>query len=627
MNDRQPDREAIASRHSEPLPTRRKFLSGIAALGTTSAIPGFTLGQSAGAKILAPPALYGTRFALDINYQTINFTGRERIATTINSTIPGPVLHWREGEKVQIAVTNRLAEDTSIHWHGMILPTHMDGVPGLSFAGIKPGETFTYAFDVKQHGTYWYHSHSGFQEQTGHYGAIVIHPRDPEPFPVDRDYVVMLSDWSDRQPEQIYHTLKKQSHYFNVNERTTSDLWRDIRDRGLGQTWRERAMWSRMRMSDRDISDVTGLTYTFLMNGQTPDLGWRALFKPGEKVRLRFINAAAMTFFDVRIPGLKMKVIEADGQPVQPVSVDDFRIGVAETYDVVVEPESDVAYCVFAQAIDRSGYARGTLAPHASMRADVPPMDPKPVLSHMDMGMRGHAGYHAQAGHAKPDGHTVSVARAPDHAHRVAQPHSSSGHGAHLMHSEVVASSGPSAAGKGSAAPVYHKPEEFGPHVDMRADAPEYRLSDPGVGLREHRRLYDRTVLTYADLRHRYGTPDPRDPEREIQLHVTGNMARYMWSFDGVKYTDAAPLELSYGERIRFTLVNDTMMNHPVHLHGMWSDLESGDGDFMPRKHTVVVQPGAKISYLVTADARGRWAYHCHLLYHMLGMFREVRVI
>ncbi|MCZ6516553.1 MAG: copper resistance system multicopper oxidase [Gammaproteobacteria bacterium] len=569
--------------------SRRRFVTGIAAGGALLSL-GIDprRGLAATAAHSEPQTLQGNRFDLRIGYQEVNFTGHRRIATAVNGTVPSPVLRWREGDSVTLRVTNQLAVDSSIHWHGILVPTDMDGVPGLSFNGIAPGETFEYRFDVKQSGTFWYHSHSDFQEQTGMYGAIVIDSRQPEPFTYDREYVVMLSDWSDEDPEKIYAKLKKMSHYYNFRQRTAGDLWRDLERQGLKQTWNQRAMWNRMRMSYRDISDVTGYTYTFLMNGRTPADGWTGQFKRGEKVRLRFVNGAAMSFFDVRIPGLEMTVVAADGQNIEPVTVDEFRIGVAETYDVIVAPKNDTAYSIFAQAIDRTGYARGTLTPDPSLRASVPEMDPAPVLTHADMGM--------------------------------AMDHGAIDHSMHDMDNAAVTTAG--RVGHGSTEPIVHRATEFGPQVDMRAEDPQYRPNDPGIGLRDN----GRRVLTYADLSNLYPSPDPRDPEREIQLHLTGNMARYMWSINGIKFADSEPLELEYGERVRITLVNDTMMNHPIHLHGMWSDLESGDGAHLPRKHTVIVQPGSKISYLVTADARGTWAYHCHLLFHMPGMFRTVIV-
>lgn len=458
------------------------------------------------------------------------------------------------------------------------------------------------------------------------YGAIVIEPKRPDPVACDRDYVVVLSDWSDEKPERIYAKLKKQSDYYNFRERTAGDLWRDIKEKGLAQTRRDRSMWNQMRMSDRDLSDVTGYTYTFLMNGATPEDGWLGLFEHGEKVRLRFINAAAMTIFDVRIPGLKMKVVAADGQNIEPVSIDEFRIGVAETYDVVVEPNADSAYTIFAQSIDRTGYARGILSPHADWAADVPSMDPPALLGHRDMGMGG-------MDHSQHDMSSMSgTGSMNDSKHDMSKMPGMSGmdHSKHNMSGmQVVAQKGsqaPDPAGYGSKREITHIASEFGPNVDMRALTPQDGLSDPGIGLRDHQRLYGRRVLTYADIRNIERTPDPRDPSREIELHLTGNMSRYMWSINGIKFADAELLRLTYGERVRINLVNDTMMTHPIHLHGMWSDLETGEPDFIPRKHTVIVQPGSKISYLVTADAMGGWAFHCHLIYHMPGMFREVRV-
>lgn len=627
-------------------PARRRFVQG---LTTGGLMAGLGLGNKAASAGITqqnnvhngPTTLRGPVFDLAIGHSGVNFTGTPGMATTVNGSLPAPVLRWREGDKVTLRVTNTLPVDSSIHWHGLILPSAMDGVPGISdgFNGIPPGQTFTYQFDTVQFGTYWYHSHSGFQEQTGLYGAIIIDPAGPD-YRVDRDYVVMLSDWSDEAPGKVYARLKKLSHYYNTRERTAGDLFRQIQQQGVKRTWADRQMWNEMRMSDRDISDVTGMTYTFLMNGQTPADGWVGLFKRGERVRLRFINSAAMTIFDVRIPGLKMTVVAADGQDIEPVTVDEFRIGVAETYDVIVEPSDDSAYTLFAQAIDRSGYARGTLTPDPGLRAEVPAMDSMPILSHMDMGMAmdhsmhgGMAGMdHAmhnmggnQSGGMDHAMHNMggSQSAGMDHsAHNMAGMDHSQHRGMQMDHSGHDMGGMKRTAGHGSDAPIVHGPAESGPHVDMIADAPKDQLNDPGIGLRNN----GRRVLTYADVRNRTRTPDPREPGREIQLHLTGNMARYMWSMNGIKFADAEPLRLKYGERLRITLVNDTMMNHPIHLHGMWSDLETGDPDHIPRKHTVLVQPGSKISYLVTADAMGGWAYHCHLLYHMPGMFRHVIV-
>jgi CopA family copper-resistance protein len=527
------------------------------------------------------PVLEGPNFDISIEELSVNFTGRPFRGIGINGSVPAPTLRMREGDEITIRVTNRMQVTTSLHWHGIILPETMDGVPGLSFDGIQPGETFIYQFKAQQHGTYWYHSHSAHQEQMGLYGALIIEPRQADIVRAERDYVILLSDWADATPQHIYAKLKKLSHYYNTRERTLGDFMRESQQEGVSKTFKNRQMWNDMRMSDRDISDVTGKVYTFLANGQTPKEGWEGLFKPGERVRLRFINGSAMTFFDVRIPGLKMQVISSDGQYVRPVSgIDEIRIGVAETYDVIVQPAAG-AYTIFAQAIDRSGYARGTLTSRAGQRAAIPPFDAMPVLSHADMGMGG------------MDMNMGDMA---------GMDHSAMGHGSSSYKPRVDV--------------------KLGAHVDMMATNPQVRLNDPGVGLRNN----GRRVLAYSDLRNLTPTRDKRPPSREIELHLTGNMSRYMWSINGVSFMDAKPIALQFGERVRITFINNTMMNHPMHLHGMWSELETGDPNYLPRKHTVVVQPGAKISYLVTADAKGQWAYHCHMLYHMDGMMRTVVV-
>jgi CopA family copper-resistance protein len=463
----------------------------------------------------------------------------------------------------------------------------MDGVPGLSFMGIAPGATYVYQFTVNQSGTYWYHSHSRFQEQTGLYGAIVIEPRDGEHRSAQREHVVLLSDWSDIEPEHIYSTLKKKSDYYNFAKPTVGDFLRDARAQGMNAALDQRDMWNRMRMDPSDLVDVSANAYTYLMNGTTPAGNWTGLFAPGEKIRLRFINGSSMSFFDVRIPGLKMTVVAADGQQVEPVSIDEFRLGAAETCDVIVVPDADRAYTIFAQSMDRSGYARGTLAPRAGMSAEVPPLDPRQLLTMRDM---------MGSMHAMPG---------MDHA----------------------AMSGMKGAEGSCGAGMKEMPQPAvqaitGPGIDMRVASPRTNLDDPGIGLRDN----GRRVLSYADL-HTPGAPISADTQREIVLHLTGHMQRYIWSFDGMKFSDAEPLRLRHGERVRLTLINDTMMTHPIHLHGMWSELEAADGSFQVRKHTLVVQPAQKISYRVSADALGRWAYHCHLLYHMeAGMFREVVV-
>lgn len=592
--------------------SRRRFVQSMgtgAALGSLGLWPNNASAQApltGNAHVLA-----GTQFALTLDYAPVDFTGRARTATTVNGTVPAPLLRWREGDTVTLRVTNRMAEASSIHWHGILLPTEMDGVPGLSFAGIAPGETFVYRFQVKQSGTYWYHSHSGYQEQTGLYGPLVIEPRDGERHKTERDYVVLLSDWSDERPETIVANLKKMSDFYNYNEPTAVDFARDAARLGIREALARRQTWSRMRMSPADLADVGGATYTYLMNGAAPDSNWTGLFSRGERVRLRLINGSAMSIFDVRIPGLKMTVVSADGQDVEPVSVDELRIATAETYDVIVTPDSDQAYTVFAQSIDRSGFARGTLAPRAGMQADVPPVDAPQWLSMADMmgsmAMGGDmAGMHDHGG-AKP----VAASSSGSHA----------GHAGHAGHADHAAP--PADPAQRAVSRVRHARTEYGPGVDMRVDTPRTNIDDPGIGLRNH----GRRTLTYADLHTLGGPIDGRSPGREIELHLTGNMERYMWSFDGQKFSDAKPLHFRHGERLRIVLVNDTMMPHPVHLHGLWSELESPGGDFQVRKHTIMVQPAQRVTYGVSADAVGRWAYHCHLLYHMeAGMFREVVV-
>ena len=589
--------------------SRRRFVQGLAAgasLAGLGALPAAVRAAITGHR--EAPTLRGTDFSLTIGPQPVNLTGAPRIATTVNGSLPAPILRWREGDTVTLRVTNLLEEDSSIHWHGVVLPSAMDGVPHIAdgFGGIRPGETFTYRFPARQTGTYWYHSHSGFQEQTGLYGAIVIDPREPDHIKADRDYVVMLSDWTDEDPMDVYRKLKKLSHYYNFSERTHADLVKDLRRKGFAGTLADRRMWNQMRMSERDLSDVTGYTYTYLMNGRTPSEGWIGLFSRGEKVRLRFVNGSAMTFFDVRIPGLDMTVVAADGQDVEPVTVEEFRIGVAETFDVIVTPQEDAAYTIFAQDIARSGYARGLLTPDPTWAAPVPELDPVPDLGHVDMGM-------AMADHA---GHDMA---AIDNS---TMDHSTMDHSEHQARGGSAGETVPPNPSDFSGGPVRHAKTEYGAHVDMHAENPEYRLDDPGVGLRNN----GRRVLTYADLNNRRATRDHPEPDREIELHLTGNMSRYMWSIDGIKHANAEPMRWKIGERLRITFVNDTMMNHPMHLHGMWSDLETGDNNTLPRKHTVVVQPGTRISYRVTVDAEGGWAYHCHLLYHMPGMFRTVVV-
>ncbi|WP_186268454.1 copper resistance system multicopper oxidase [Burkholderia gladioli] len=593
-----------------------------------------------------PRVLAGSEFDLAIARSSVEIGGRSRRATTVNGTLPGPVLRWREGDTVTLRVANRMDEASSIHWHAIVLPSNMDGVPGLSFDGIAPGSSYTYRFKVRQHGTYWYHSHSSLQEQTGVYGPLIIDPAQPEARRCERDYVVMLSDWSDEDPRRIKSRLKKQSNYYNFHQRTLVDLFRDARRDGWRATLADRRMWSAMRMSPTDLSDVGGYTYTYLVNGAAPDDNWTGLFNPGERVRLRFINASAMSYFDVRIPGLRMTVVAADGQDVEPVAVDEFRIAVAETYDVVVEPGSAEAYTIFAQSMDRSGYARATLARREGLAAPVPALDPRPLLTMTDMGMDhgAMAGMSSDAmqgmDHGAMAGMSSDAMQGMDHgamAGMSSDAMQGMDHGAMagmspgamqgMDHGAIAAMSSDAMQGMDHSAmagmPQHPATERGNPLVDAQAMAPTARLDDPGVGLRDN----GRRVLTYADLRSTFPDPDGRSPMRSIELHLTGHMEKFAWSFNGLKFSDAGPIRLRYGERVRLVLVNDTMMAHPIHLHGMWSDLEDEAGRFQVRKHTIDMPPGTRRSYRVTADALGRWAYHCHLLFHMeTGMFREVVV-
>ena len=559
-------------------PSRRCFVQGLAAGG---AVAGLGLWPRTSWAMKSPgqlTVLTGTEFDLGIGETLVNFTGRTRPAITVNGSLPAPLLRWREGTTVNLRVSNALPPDsihgheTSIHWHGILLPANMDGVPGLSFSGIGRGETYHYRFQVKQGGTYWYHSHSAFQEQAGLYGPLVIDPIDPEPFSYDRDYVVMLTDWTDLDPTALFSRLKKMSGYDNYGKRTVGDFIRDAQHDGLDATIADRRMWGRMRMSPTDLSDVNANTYTYLMNGTTALGNWTGLFRSGEKVRLRFINGSAMTYFDVRIPGLKMTVVAADGQYVHPVTVDEFRIAIAEVFDVIVEPSGQDAFTIFAQDMGRTGYVSGTLAVREGLRAPIPSVDPRPILTMADMGMGGmdHGGMDMGGGMVK------------------------------------------------------HPASETGnPLVDMQTMAPVAKLEDPGIGLRDN----GRKVLSYAMLKSAFNDPDGRDPGGEVELHLTGNMEKFAWGFNGIKFSDAEPVRLNYGERLRIVLVNDTMMTHPIHLHGMWSDLEDEQGNFHLRKHTIDIPPGARRTYRVRADALGSWAYHCHMLYHMeAGMMRKVKV-
>ncbi len=549
-----------------PKLSRRQFVQGVtsaAVLASSGLISQRSMATSA-----QPQILSGTDIDLEIATMEVNYTGKPRLATVVNGQLPGPVLRLREGDTVTIHVTNKLDAMTSIHWHGIILEPEMDGVPGISFPGIAPGETFVYRFKLVQHGTYWYHAHT-LHEQTGVYGALIVEPHDSSDEPiVDHDYPVVLSDWTDEDPLDVFLNLKKMGGYYNYQQLTAGDFFDDVSRYGFSKAFAMRKLWNRTRMSQTDFSDVSAATYTYLLNGHSPVGNWSALARRGERVRLRFIGAATASFFDVRIPGLKLTVISTDGVRVQPVEVDEFRIGPGETYDVIVEIPDDRAYTLFAQSMDRSGYTRGTLTPRPGAVAPLPAMDPPYRLDMVD------------------------------------------------MMGNMMASNGDTVA-------VRHARTEYGPAVDMRVDRPRTNLDDPGPGLRNN----GRRVLTYADLKSLEPVPDDRPPTQEIELHLTGNMERFIWSIDGLKLNEARPIHFRKDERIRVILHNDSTMLHPMHLHGMWSDLESPDGGHQVRKHTISVQPAQRVSMLVTADAEGRWAFHCHLLYHMAaGMFREVVV-
>ncbi|RIL07253.1 MAG: copper resistance protein CopA [Proteobacteria bacterium] len=609
--------------------TRREFVCGAVAGGFFAVVP--PLAAAYARPLTGPAALVGAgtpesvTVDLAIRAERLAIAGGTGNGMTINGTIPGPLIELYEGHEALLRVTNHLPEDSSIHWHGILLPFRVDGVPGVSFPGIKPGDTFEARFPVRQNGTYWYHSHSGLQEQSGVYGPLVVHPATPERFEYDRDYVVMFSDWTFEDPYRVLANLKKVSDYYNFQRRTATDFVQDVADVGLVDTIRDRLSWGAMRMNPTDVLDVTGYTYTYLLNGVHPDGNWTALFEPGERIRLRFINGSAMTYFNVRIPGLPMTLVAADGPHVQPVEIDEIQIGVAETFDVVIEPQNR-AYTIFAESMDRSGYARGTLAPREGMTADVPALRKRPLRTMIDMGMDMGMTMEMDmpAGGKEATGHEQQ----PDAQHG-GHENATPTHPGHRPGMEMGAKRGAGSqhAGMETAGPIVakHGRDHHGPGNTTVAEVQRDRLGEPGTGLAD----VDHRVLVYRDLRSleaRAGATKP--PDREIELHLTGNMERFMWSFDGVKFSEVdGPIELQYGERVRIVLVNDTMMEHPIHLHGMFMELENGHGARTPLKHTVSVKGGERLAVLVNAVEPGPWAFHCHLLYHMeLGMFRVVRV-
>ena len=582
MNFARPDRRTLLKR----------ALLGGGFLAAQGLLPAWA--QSGTPGVAADPApLQGDDIRLSVGHSPFTLGGRTGHAITVNGVLPAPLIRLREGQRARLSVTNTLDEDTSIHWHGLLLPFQMDGVPGISFPGIRAGETFVYEFPVRQSGTYWYHSHSNLQEAMGHYGPIIIDPAGADPVAYDREHVLVLSDWSFLHPHEILDRLKKSPGYFN-RQRTTVEGLLSGADR---MSLEERRMWAEMRMDPRDISDVNGSTYTYLINGHGPAENWTGLFRPGERVRLRIINASAMSIFNFRIPGLAMTVVNADGINVRPVETDEFQISVAETYDVIVQPATDAAFTIVAEAVDRSGMAVGMLAPRAGMRADVPPLREVPNLTMADMGMGGmdhgsmggmdHSAMgHGMGGAAPPMGHGDMAMRDPDNA----------------------------------------PPDmEVGVGVDMVAPMPANRLGERPMGLTDvpHR------VLVYTDLVALDANPDARPPSRSMEIHLTGNMERFMWGFDGRRFSELVePIRFARNERVRVTLVNDTMMAHPIHLHGHFFELVTGaPADRQPLKHTVNVAPGSTVSFDLTASEPGDWAFHCHMLMHMhAGMFNVVTV-
>jgi CopA family copper-resistance protein len=628
---------------NEPI-DRRQLLRGAGLAGSGLALAAWmpAWAQQVSGGIAKPLAIVsGEDITLKIARQTMMIDGRPSRAIGVNGTVPAPLIRLRQGQNVRLHVTNDLDEDSSIHWHGVLVPAQFDGVPGVSFPGIPPRSTFTYEFPIKQSGTYWYHSHSGFQEQLGHYGPIVIDPAGTDPVAYDREHVIVLADHSQLSPETIFHRLKVDPGSFNRQRQTLAGLLA-----GKDQPIKDRLDWGKMRMDPTDISDVTGSAYTYIINGYGPEDNWTALFTPGQRVRLRFINASSMTTFNVRIPGLKLSIVQADGQNVMPVEVDEFQIGVAETYDAIVTPTEDRAYTLVGEAIDRSGLARATLAPRAGMAAPVPALRKRPLATMKDMGMDMSSmpgmegmdmsgGMEAMRGIDPTAEQNRSARLAAPGAAAMAAPESSAMSGmdmgamAGMDHSKMPGAD-PSSMGSMdmgsmrmrdfSNAPQVKK----GPGVQTIAPMPIDRTGEPGQGLAD----VGHKVLVYKDLMALEANPDVRAPSRSLDVHLTGNMERFMWSFDGVKMSDhMEPIPFIEGERVRINLINDTMMSHPIHIHGHFFELVTGHGDHAPRKHTVIVQPGGKVTWDFTADAVGDWAFHCHLLYHMAaGMMRVVSV-
>ncbi|MFZ5666538.1 MAG: copper resistance system multicopper oxidase [Pseudomonadota bacterium] len=575
--------------------SRRSILTGIGGGLGLAAMPAWAQGHSmhggshgrGGPRIPAGfDEVRGPEVNLSIGSGHRIVQGRRGPGIAVNGSVPGPLIRLTEGDTVRLNVTNTLDVDSSVHWHGLLVPFQYDGVPGISFPGIRPGETFTYEFPVRQSGTYWYHSHSGLQEQSGHYGPMIIEPKGGETIAVDRDYILLVSDFTTLDPHFIMKRLRTGEGFFNRQQNTWTDDY--------PMSGEERRMWAQMRMMPTDIADIGGKTYTFLANGRGPKEGMEYLFKAGERIRLRIINGAAMTFFNIRIPGLPMTVIATDGQRVRPVEVDELQIGTAETYDVIIEPGSAPAYSIVAESMDRSGMALATLASAPGLRAEVPALRDPPLLTMGDMGMNhGNGMDHGSMDHGSMDHGSGSMSM----------------HGMKMRDTTLL------------------PPDvKVGPGIDMVSMAPVDKMGDPGLGLRDvpHR------VLNYRMLAAAEPNPEAREPTRLLELHLTGNMERYMWSFDGRMYSAVSdvPIRFAWNERVRVKLVNNTMMAHPIHLHGLFFEMVNGQSAALqPRKNTMIVQPGASAQFDLTANEPGDWAFHCHLLYHMHGgMMQTVTV-
>lgn len=590
--------------------TRRRFLAATAstALATSMLIRPTWAASS----VTAEAGEFGQLNATDpggidlyLERKNLLVGGKPGRAIAINGSIPGPVIRMQEGKAALIRVHNRLRESTSIHWHGILLPFNMDGVPGISFPGIPAGETFTYRYPVRQNGTYWYHSHTGLQEQLGHYGQLILDPAEPDPIEYDVEHSIVLSDWTFEDPQRVLWKLKTMEGYYNFQRPTLANIDDQMKATGMSleEVIEKRLAWDRMRMDPTDIADITGATYTYLMNGKAAHENPTFLARPGQRVRLRIVNASTMTFYDIRIPGLPMTVVQADGQNVKPVETDELRIAVAETYDVIVTLPDEGAYTLFAETMDRSGFARGTLAARKGMSADVPDQRRRPMLTMADMGMMMHSEMQGMDG----DGHHNKPMHGEHHAASAGR------HGKELPTTNLVQR-------------IKHGPDQHGPASITMAQTAYRRLDYPGAGLGDD----GWRVLTYSQLRALNEPYGRRPPTRQFDLHLTGNMHKYIWGFDGKKWSESNMIRFQYGERLRINMINDTMMSHPIHLHGMWMDLYAGADDYgdNPRKHTVIVQPAELLTVDITADAPGQWAFHCHLLYHMeRGMFRTVAVV